>query len=183
MGTFGAAQNRPVTAVPFASTIGDFNGDGKLDVALANSFGSNTITYMLGNGDGTFASPSVMAIGSQPLDIQQGDFNHDGLIDLIERTGSGFSIEMNNGDGTFANAVAAPAANGNDLVVGDFNGDGFADAAPSSSGGAVTVYLNDLSGIENAANVANLTIWRRRLRRRACRCRLRFRRWIMRGIC
>ncbi len=157
-GTFGTPQNTAVAGAPFASTIADFNGDGNTDVALANSFGANTITLLLGHGDGTFASPNVMPIGTQPLDMQQGDFNHDGLVDLIQRTGSGFSIELNNGDGTFAAAVAAPTSPGNDLVVGDFNGDGFADAALGSSAGTVSIYQNDLSGITNPANVASLTL-------------------------
>ena len=68
--------------------IGDFNGDGNADVAVANSFGQTTVSVLYGNGDGTFAAPKVLSIGALPLDIQSGDFNGDGKPDLVERTGS-----------------------------------------------------------------------------------------------
>ncbi len=157
-GTFQAARSTPASTAPFATAIADFNGDGNLDVAIANSFGANTISVMYGNGDATFKAPQVMAIGSQPLDIQKGDFNGDGKMDLVERTGSGFTVELNNGDGTFAAAVPVYAANGNDMVVADFNNDGFADVALSSSTGLVSTYTNDLGAIDNPQNVATLVI-------------------------
>lgn len=62
---------------------GDFNNDGKLDLAIAN-FGDNTITLLLGNGDGTFtfASGSPYDVGKGPFAITAADFNGDGKLDL-----------------------------------------------------------------------------------------------------
>ena len=86
-GTFAtpAAQvTLPATgASPFAIVAGDFNNDGKLDLATANYHG-DTVTILLGNGDGTFAAASsAPATGSGPDGLVAGDFNGDGLPDII----------------------------------------------------------------------------------------------------
>src|SRR6516164_3478874 len=51
--------------LPYSVVVGDFDRDGKLDLAVANS-GSNTVSVMLGNGDGTFQSPRNFPVGSFP---------------------------------------------------------------------------------------------------------------------
>ena len=84
-GNFAAAPNSPVSvgAQPDAIVAGDFNNDGKLDLAVANA-SDNTITVLLGNGDGTFtqASGSPYPVGKFPFSIAAADFNGDGKLDL-----------------------------------------------------------------------------------------------------
>ena len=68
-----------------ALVAGDFNGDGKLDLALANSDGS--VSILLGNGDGTFQAPQTFATGTtDPTQMVVGDFNRDGKLDVATAT-------------------------------------------------------------------------------------------------
>jgi hypothetical protein len=82
-GTMGAPISIAVGNQPAAITAGDFNNDGKLDLAIAN-YGDGTITLLLGNGDGTFApaSGSPYTVGAGPSQIVAADFNGDGKLDL-----------------------------------------------------------------------------------------------------
>ena len=66
---------------PHALVAGDFNGDGRTDLAVANS-GSNDVSVLLGNGDGTFQNQVTYAVGSYPDALVAGDFNGDGRTDL-----------------------------------------------------------------------------------------------------
>jgi hypothetical protein len=149
---------------PTAVAEGDFNGDGKLDVAVTNG-GDNTVSILLGAGDGTFQPAGTFATGLYPGAVAAGDFNKDGKLDLAVAniscplTGGGcqsasVSILLGNGDGTFqAQTKVATGFTPNDIVVGDFNGDGALDFAVvddastgSFTGGAVTVFLGNGDG-------------------------------------
>src|SRR5215472_1474075 len=66
---------------PVAKAVGDFNGDGKQDLAVVNE-GSNTVSILLGNGDGTFRPAVNYATGSLPVGVAVGDLNGDGHLDL-----------------------------------------------------------------------------------------------------
>ena len=66
--------------------VGDFNGDGALDLVVANRF-SNNVSVLLGNGDGTFRTAVNYAAGSSPLSVAVGDFNGDGVLDLVVANG------------------------------------------------------------------------------------------------
>ena len=68
---------------------GDFNGDGRTDLAVANN-GSSDVSVLLGNGDGTFQAQVTYAVGSDPVAIVAGDFNGDGRTDLaVANEGAG----------------------------------------------------------------------------------------------
>lgn len=141
--TFTLQPTAPlVGAQPLAVAVGDFNGDGKLDVAVANS-GDNTVTILLGNGDGTFtpASGSPITGFSGPVSIAVAQFRTVGnRLDLAVANSSNntVSILLGNGDGTFTvgtpvSVTASPQA----VVAADFDADGTQDLAvavnPSSN--------------------------------------------------
>jgi uncharacterized repeat protein (TIGR01451 family) len=114
---------------PTAIATGDFNGDGKTDLVTVNS-GANTVSVLLGNGDGTYRAKVDYAVGTQPASVVVADFNNDGKPDLavVNTTSNNLSILLGNGDGTFQAAVNYATGNGPvTLAAADFNGDGKAD--------------------------------------------------------
>jgi hypothetical protein len=114
--------------------VGDFNGDGKLDVAVTST---NNTNIFLGNGDGTFtpATGSPIAAGSPFGGIVVGDFNGDGKLDVAvgDGTNNTLTILLGNGDGTFSKAAGSPITIGAGpyyaIVAGDFRGNGKLDLA------------------------------------------------------
>src|SRR6266478_19222 len=84
--TFQAAQTFAVGTTPWSVTIADLNGDGKQDLAVANN-GSNSVSALLGNGDGTFQAAQNFAAGLNPASVAAGDFNGDGKLDLAVSDG------------------------------------------------------------------------------------------------
>src|SRR5438093_4804085 len=82
--------------------IGDLNADHKPDLAVANS-GSNTVSVLLGNGDGTFGAHTDFGTGSFPHSVAIGDLNGDSRPDLaVANAGAGtVSVLLGDGDGTF----------------------------------------------------------------------------------
>jgi len=90
---------------------GDFNGDGKLDVAVVVERVSE-ISILLGNGDGTLQPHQDFVVGANPLGLAAGDFNGDGKLDLVvaNANDSTVSVLLGNGDGTFQNKVDYPPA-------------------------------------------------------------------------
>ena len=67
--------------VPYSVAVGDFNGDGQPDLAVANYFSDN-VSVLLGNGDGTFQAAVNFAAGTSSCSVAVGDFNGDGKADL-----------------------------------------------------------------------------------------------------
>jgi hypothetical protein len=82
---------------PSSVVVEDFNRDGRLDLAVANA-GSNNVSVLLGNGDGTFQPAVNFDVGDVPMSVAVGDFNLDGLPDLVVAiSGSnGVSVLINN---------------------------------------------------------------------------------------
>ena len=81
---------------------GDFNGDGHLDLAVAD-LDTGDISVLLGNGDGTFRKQAPLVAGEGVDALVSGDFNGDGVLDIAAANGSSNSISvfLGNGDGTF----------------------------------------------------------------------------------
>ena len=117
-GTF--ARPSGTTYLPGADSVaaGDFNRDGKVDLAWAASVG---VGVLFGNGVGTFATAQYFATDAYPNSVNVADLNGDGNPDLVTDSPS---VLLGNGDGTFQ--VAKNYAGGGG-VVGDFNGDGSLD--------------------------------------------------------
>jgi len=143
--------------------VGDFNGDGKLDLAIAN-VASNNVTVLLGSGTGGFTAAlgSPFPVGPNPQSVAVGDFNGDGNADLAvagvgvyQSTGINVTVLLGDGTGGFTVAPGGPSETGSAptaLAVGDFNEDGRPDLAVIDSvTGSVAVLLGNGRGGFTAA--------------------------------
>lgn len=113
-------------AAPSLGTVGDFNGDGNLDLAVGNTV-DHTISVLLGKGDGSF-QPRVDYPNCGGGRIRTADFNRDGKLDLAVSgcgvNASAVNILLGNGDGTFQAPLAYAVGNSTSgTSVADFNGD------------------------------------------------------------
>jgi type II secretory pathway component GspD/PulD (secretin) len=150
-GKFTEALKSPVAVgnKPVSLAAGDLNRDGLPDLAIVNQ-GDNSISLLLGNGDGTFgaAAGSPLPTAATPAGIVIADFTNDGIPDLAvaDQGASTLAIYVGLGGGAFSNRleISAPA-NPNALASADFNGDGLPDVAVTSSSGStnlVSVFLD-----------------------------------------
>jgi hypothetical protein len=126
---------------PSVLAVGDFNGDGHMDVVTGNDDTANTVSVLLGKGDGTFATHVDYAVGGGVTGIAVGDFNGDGKLDIVVVYGfdlARVAVLLGNGDGTFKPFVPTTAGfQGGSIAVGDFNGDGKLDVAVSDNQSAI----------------------------------------------
>ncbi|MEG4082531.1 DUF4347 domain-containing protein, partial [Microcoleus sp. POL10_C6] len=155
-GSFGAATNFNVGAIPGSIVVGNFNADSFPDLAVGNSF-SNNVSILLGNGTGGFsAAPNVGAVPT-PNSIATGDFNGDNFLDLATANGgsNSVSILLGNGTGGFGPATTVNAGAGlNGIVVKDFSGDGRLDLAVTGTSGAAILVGNGNGGFSSPINFA-----------------------------
>lgn len=148
---------------PGASAIGDFNRDGIPDLAVED-YNMDSISIFLGNGDGTFKTPSAFAIApttnSGIAEIMVADMNGDGNPDLIVTSGgSGGPVDvfLGNGNGTFT-LKGSSGLNTSIFALGDFNRDGKMDAVSVDSNNAALYFLQgDGAGNLNRITIANVT--------------------------
>jgi hypothetical protein len=166
-GTFRAGPTiQPSDLRSFPTMIsGDFNGDGKPDLAILSYDGNSTsyITILLGNGDGSFSAKATAVVYAQPVtggDVILGtmaaaDFNGDDKLDLAVVgdyvSSGGVTILLGNGDGTFTSAGPNLEPSGDFALIatGDFNGDGIQDFVTPNYfefGGSPTIFLGKGDG-------------------------------------
>ncbi len=145
-GSFGSSvqQSLPATNAPFGAVAGDLNGDGNPDIVAVGFSGTTTqtsaMTVLLGSADGTFTVGQTYMLGAGPTDSAViDDFNGDGKLDVVVAV-NGYGTGTNssgvltffpgNGDGTFGTPKTLPlTVRAENLVSGDFNGDGKKDVA------------------------------------------------------
>jgi Metallo-peptidase family M12/FG-GAP-like repeat/FG-GAP repeat len=148
-GSFQPAVNYPVGSGAYSVAVGDFNGDTKPDLAVANN-NSNDVSVLLGNGDGSFQPAVSHPAGSGPSSVAAGDFNGDGKPDLAvaNNVSNDLSVLLGNGDGSFQPAVNHPVGSGPiSVAAGDFNGDGKLDLAVANyNSNDVSVLLGNGDG-------------------------------------
>ena len=141
--TYLAPMTFPAGLGAAGVTIGKFNADATADMAVVNQ-SSNTVSILLGNGDGTFQPKVDYATGATPTDVKAADFNGDGKADLAVTNSSGaVSVLLGNGDGTFQPPSSYAAGLGTHSInVGDFNADGKIDIATMNNNSASVLLGN-----------------------------------------
>jgi hypothetical protein len=138
-GTFTDSANLTTGAPASDLVVGDFNGDGKMDLAVSSTDSSSNpiVAVFLGNGNGTFKKPIDSLSTNALANLAVGDFNGDGKLDLVGTDGPDNLVDvmLGNGNGTFGAATNfATGTNPNSVVVADFNGDGRPDLAVDNVG-------------------------------------------------
>jgi len=152
-GTFQPAVNYPVGMNPRFIAMADLTRSGIADLLVVNhvgSFSTGSVSVLRGNGDGTFQPSVNYAVGTGPATLAVGDFNNDGVPDLVVTNinSSNVSILLGNGDGTFQPAFNVPVgATPESVKVTDLNGDGNADLVVTNrTSNMVSVLLGNGDG-------------------------------------
>jgi len=127
-GTFDAPRSQELGVDPLRFTDGDFNGDGKIDLAVVDEFRRRCI-ILSGRGDGWFDETSKFGVPFEPIDVRSADLNGDKRADLVFGVNNGVTIFLNQGDGHFVHSSDLNLDVGFTYVIDDFDHDGFLDIA------------------------------------------------------
>jgi uncharacterized protein (TIGR03437 family) len=156
--SFHSGVQYPTQNGPMAMAAADFNGDGKLDLAVGNA-ASSSVSIFLGKGDGSFNAGATVAIPGNCLvtSLIAGDFNGDGKADLLAICGFQTTIWVlpGLGSGQFGAAIATHLlqlalmgfgieVSFQGAAVADFNGDGKLDLAISLGNTDLSFFSLDL---------------------------------------
>ena len=149
-GTFRAAV---VTSIPYsvgglAMASGDFNGDGKLDVAVSGGFDTTfQVDILLGHGDGIFRADGFYGVSADPISVVGGHFHGGNKVDLAvgNLLDSSVSALLGDGDGGFERAVEYGTYAPISMSAGDLNGDGREDLVVANYGSASNYLSSSLS--------------------------------------
>jgi hypothetical protein len=150
-GTFAAATTYATGQGPYSDTsgiaAGDLNGDGKLELVIANPDSKN-VSVLRNNGDGTFASRVIYTLPYGAGDVVLSDFSRDGKLDVAVSSylPNGVYALRNNGDGTLgAPSFFTAGSNPVTVVAGDFNSDNRPDiVAANSNSHNLSLLLNQI---------------------------------------
>lgn len=171
-GTFGAPAAFNANQTPYGAVVADFNGDGNPDLGITAGVNSNgaiipVFEVLLGNGNGTFQAPLTNTVPYNPATppvppdgVAAGDFNRDGIVDVVTANDldNSITVFIGNGNGTFQAGVTYPVCtnctaatptgqNPVAVAVSDFNRDGIPDlAVANSNDGTVTIFLGTGTG-------------------------------------
>jgi hypothetical protein len=129
--TFTGPTNFAAGNSPNSVAVGDFNGDGDPDLAVANEF-DGSVSVLLGDAGGSFSAAPNIATGGFPFAVAVGDFNGDGDPDLAvaDAFDGIISVLLGSTGGTFTGPTNFPAGSfPASIAVGDFNADGDPDLA------------------------------------------------------
>jgi len=148
-GVFAKVGNIAVGSSPISTTAGDFDGDGDLDLAVANRYSGN-LSILKNGGRGVFVPSSTPTVGSEPYSVAAGDFDGDSDLDLAvaNRVSGNVSILKNSGNGAFTpSSTPKVKSQPYSVTAGDFDGDGDLDLAVANyDSGAISILKNNGSG-------------------------------------
>jgi VCBS repeat protein len=158
-GTFIVAASTETGIYPDSVAVGDFNGDGKADLAVTNSY-SQTVTILLGNGNGTFTTAPTLTAGSNADSVAVTDFNLDGIEDLAVSSSNSDAVTLylGKGDGTFTQAFTAYGSAPYSVSVGDFASTGIPDLAAAESGNGEVLVLLNQAGTTALASLTGIAV-------------------------
>ncbi len=148
-GSYGPLLGAPasVGTTPSPNENADLDGNGTIDIVTAES-GSNSVSVLLGHGDGTFQAASTYGVGSPSHGLALFEADGDGDVDIATTAGDQTHLLLNQGDGTFGAPIPINTAVQSDygLTAADMNNDGIVDLVVGGTSGSIMVLLSNGDG-------------------------------------